>query len=65
MLKSVIFLLYFVHWCDLEVKDERGQGQKSGSKVKVTFNVKEKAGGRKPMSSCFIKRGVVKLSQNF
>ncbi len=32
----------------------RGQGQRSGSKVKVTINVKEKAVGLTPTSSCFI-----------
>ncbi len=32
----------------------RVQGQRSGSKVKVTINVKEKAGGLTPTSSCFI-----------
>ena len=33
----------------------KGQGQRSGSKVKVTINGKEKAGGLTPTSSCFIK----------
>ena len=36
------------------VKVTRGQGQRSGSKVKVTINVKEKAGGLTPTSSCFM-----------
>ncbi len=35
-------------------KVTRGQGQRSGSNVKVTINVEEKAGGLTPMSSCFI-----------
>ncbi len=30
------------------------RNNRSRSKVKVTFNVKEKAGGLRPMSSCFI-----------
>ena len=35
-------------------KVTRGQGQRFGSKVKVTINVKETADRLMPMSSCFI-----------
>ena len=38
-----------------KVKRVKVRGHKRpGSKVKVTINVKEKAGGLIPMSSCFI-----------
>ncbi len=37
----------------VKVKDHK-RPRSSGSKVKVTINVKEKAGGLMPTSSCFI-----------
>ncbi len=36
------------------IKVKGHKGSRSGSKVKVTVNVKEKAGGLTPTSSCFI-----------
>ncbi len=41
-------------WKGSRSKVTRGQSPRSGSKVKVTINVKEKAGGLTPTSSCFI-----------
>ncbi len=38
----------------VKVKGHKRSSQRSGSKVKVTINVKEKAGGLMPTSSCFI-----------
>ena len=46
------------NWCVKRSKVKRVKGHKrSGSKVKVTINVKEKADGLTPMSSCFVKMG--------
>ena len=57
MVKNVIF--YFNLCFDVikrsKVKRVKVKGHKrSGSKVKVTINGKEKAGGLTPTSSCFI-----------
>ncbi len=52
--KKIISQEPFDLWSPNFVKVKGHKRPRSGSKVKVTINVKEKAGGLMPTSSCFI-----------